>query len=431
MLFITPHAFNKSTGTGITFTNLFAGWPKDSIATIHDDTFPVSTDICNRYFCLSGREIRRLDFGLSTLSSRNIRSADVPETESPASRAPRRQAGLKIRARQLVFGDGLPQKGILTPQLTSWIEDFKPDLIFTILGSIGMMELIEGIQHRFELPLIVHMMDDWPSAQFRRGLLAPFQRRRMESLVQNLIDRASVRIGICDAMCEVFAQRYGQPFIPFQNTVDARRWHPGATDPTQMNDPIRVVYAGSVLSHAQSDSLVDCCQAVAQLADSGIRIGLDIYSPDVLVEAHRHRLEANPAVKIHPTLTEDREFFATLAAADVLLMPCNFDADSVRFIRYSMPTRVPAYLATGTPILVYGPAETAQASYARDAGWGLVVDRRGVLEVEWALRRLMEDFALRRELSATALRTAADRHDSRRVRGQFREALFVVASRRP
>ena len=48
VLLLTPEAFNKVTGAGITFSNLFAGWPKDAIAVIHRDVVPVTEDICAR-----------------------------------------------------------------------------------------------------------------------------------------------------------------------------------------------------------------------------------------------------------------------------------------------------------------------------------------------------------------------------------------------
>jgi hypothetical protein len=32
LLFLTPESFNRVTGASITFSNLFAGWPKDEIA---------------------------------------------------------------------------------------------------------------------------------------------------------------------------------------------------------------------------------------------------------------------------------------------------------------------------------------------------------------------------------------------------------------
>lgn len=426
VLFMTPHAFNKVTGTGITFTNLFAGWPRDRIAVIHDDDQPASDEICTAFYRVGRHEIRKWG---GRLTSRNVHPSAV-SGQGPARRTP-----LRNLVRKTIFGDGLPQSGHLSPRLEEWIRSFRPDVIFTILGSIGFMELIEKVQDRFRLPLVVHMMDDWPSVQFRRGLLGPAQRKRLLGLVGRLVDRATLRMGICDAMCEAFGSRYGVPFVPFQNTVDVTKWRALARDPATVNNPLRVVYAGSVLANAQLDSLADCAQAVASLAAAGVGIRLDIHSPDFLVELHRDRLAPHPAVRIRPPLTDDDEFFSTLAAADILLMPSNFDAESVRFIRYSMPTRVPAYLVTGTPILVYGSADTAQVDYARAAGWGLVVDRRGVSGVEQALRRLTEDLDLRRNLTAAAMRTAADRHDAQVVRGRFQDALRrscnAPASERP
>src|SRR6266478_6106911 len=57
VLFITPATFNHVSGGGITFSNLFRGWPRDRIATVHNDATPVTTDICERYYRLSEREI--------------------------------------------------------------------------------------------------------------------------------------------------------------------------------------------------------------------------------------------------------------------------------------------------------------------------------------------------------------------------------------
>ena len=57
ILFITPLAFNKFSGTGITFTNLFKNWPKDRIATVTGDRNPVTKDVCEKYFFLSTDEL--------------------------------------------------------------------------------------------------------------------------------------------------------------------------------------------------------------------------------------------------------------------------------------------------------------------------------------------------------------------------------------
>lgn len=421
LLFVTPHAFNKTTGTGITFTNLFGGWPKDGLATVHDDAEPTTDDVCARYYALGDAEIRRW------APARWLRPGGVAAAGGEAPSAAR-AGGPSVAAKRLIFGDGLPQSGRLSAELDRWIAAFEPDVVYTILGSIGLMEMIDRVRTRFALPLVVHLMDDWPSVQFRRGLLAPWQRRRMQGLLERLIGAAALRIGICEAMCRAFERRYGAPFVAFQNTVDAARWAACARDPVPVGEPATIVYAGSVFATAQLESLVDCCRAVAALNGGGRAVNLDIYSPESLVGAHRARLEVHPAIRVRPPLTDDAAFFGTLADADGLLVPANFDPESVRFIRYSMPTRVPAYLAAGTPILVHGPAGIAQVDYARDAGWGLVVDDRGIDGLKAAIARLLDDGALRMALADRAKATALAHHDRARVRARFRDALTAVAN---
>jgi glycosyltransferase involved in cell wall biosynthesis len=418
VLFITSAAFNHVSGGGITFSNLFRGWPADRIATVHNDPTPVATDICRLYYRLDEREITTWP-----ILARLRAGAAVPAGAAGRASTTGTGQGVLRRLKTAIFGDGLPERGILSAPLAAWIEAFRPDIIYTILGSTGMMALIEQVQRRFALPLVVHFMDDWQSAIHRGGLLSALQRRHMHALTARLIAASSLRLGICDAMCEEYAARFGRLFRPFQNTVDVARWAPLAKRDVTVGAPIRLLYTGSVLGFAQSDSLVECCAAVALLRGEGLPVELDIYSPPAQTAPLRDRLLCDRAIRLHDVISDDEAYFRRLAQADILLLPVNFDAHSVRYIRLSMPTKVPSYLVSGTPILVYGPSGVAQVEYARSAGWGHVVDGPDRAALVGAIRRLAGDTVLRRELSATATRIAAERHDSASVRVAFQAAL--------
>ncbi len=418
VLFITSAAFNHSSGGGITFTNLFRGWPKACIATAHDDATPVTTDICEQYYRLGTDEI---DAWPIPRPQRAAAAAAPNAVSEPFGRA------LLPRVKSAIFGDGLPERGRLTPALEQWIESYRPELIYTILGGTGLMEVIEAVQRRFALPLVVHFMDDWPSAIHRGGLLSPLQRRRMNRLIARLIGSATTRLGICEAMCAEYAQRFGCPFLSFQNTIDVALWSLVAKRDLAVGTPVRLIYAGSVLGFAQAASLVDCCEAVAALAAGGLEIVLDIYSPLTQTAPLYRQLACAPSIALHDTITDDDTYFKTLAAADILLLPVNFDAHSQRYIRLSMPTKVPSYLVSGTPILAYGPPGIAQIDYARKSGWGHVVDRRDGVALAASIRRLAEDVTLRRALSDAARTTVTARHDAARVRPLFQAALAAVA----
>lgn len=417
VLFITPHAFNKVTGTGITFTNLFHDWPKDRIATVHDDDLAVTTDVCDTYYRLGGDEIRK--FG-GSLTNRPV------SRSSPASGSDKSASGILRGIKKIVFGDGLPQRGILSPKLEAWIDVFRPDVIYTILGSNGLMDVVEAVHRRFGVPLVVHIMDDWMAGAFRGGLLGPMQRRRMLRSIRRIIKKSSLRLGICDAMCEAYSERYGVPFRAFQNVVDTNTVARYMADPAVSGDPVRIVYAGSVFAYAQRQGLIDCCQAIDQLADEGVSVQLDIHCPRPHIAGEEHLFAVGPAINLHGPLTDNADFFSTICAADILLVPANFDRKSTAFIRYSMPTRVPAYLASGTPILVYGPPDVAQVKYADDAGWGLVLKNQSINLLKEAIMILIEDRPLRIRISDNARSTALAHHDMKLINEKFKTSIAAL-----
>lgn len=112
--------------------------------------------------------------------------------------------------------------------------------------------------------------------------------------------------------------------------------------------------------------------------------------------------------------------------SDLLVLPVNFDASSIQFIRLSMPTKIPAYLTSGTPILVYGPKNVAQVEYARAARWGYIVDEGSLDHLERGISELIANGELRARLSLMARQAAKKNHDDRMVRANFQKALIAL-----
>ena len=425
VLFVTPVAFNPYSGGGATFASLFAGWPKDRLATLHNDSAPTSNETCERYFVLGPDE---LDFvwPLSALR-RAARPQAAPAPNRSVAKATDRPRWMD-RARQMLLGDSIPERACLTPALERWIAEFRPEVLYTILGSNGMMTLVEQIAARFDLPLVVHMMDDWPNAAHRHGLFAPIERRRMQRHLDRIFAAATGCLGICPPMCEAYTRRYGRAFVPFQYALDLERWGPIHKHDLAPSQPPQFLYVGSIFRNAQLDSLADCAQAVAELNAEGFAARLRIVTSADNCARYRHLLARHQNIVVEPSASNDDQFFRSLAEADALLLPVNFDRASVDFIRYSMPTKVPAYLNSGTPALVYGPAETAQVRYAIDSEWALVVAERSREKLKAALKEIVQDQALRQSLSAAA-RAASTKHDARVVRRAFQALLAQSATR--
>jgi glycosyltransferase involved in cell wall biosynthesis len=385
VLFVTPCAFNRLTGGGITFSNLFRGWPQDRIATIHRDSVPVSTEVCSRYYRLGWNEL----------------TPSIP------------------------FSGGILSFGHLSRALEAWIEAFAPEVIYTILGTLGYLDLVRAIGKRFHVPVVAHLMDEGVTNPQPSGWLSSWTCKRYGQAQRTILIEAAARLGICEMMSEAYAERFGLPFETFMNTVDMKRFPPRAA--IEQGKVLRLIYTGSVLSFSQEQSLRDVCDAVTTLFQSGVNLRLDIYTPLNLAVPFIQSMEHSKCVYVHDAIQEDSIYFKTLQEADILVSPINFDARSVHFIRYSMPTKIPSYLSSGTPILVYGPPEVAQVAYAEKDKWALVVNRRNSDLLQKAILALADDLILRKSFSQAAIATAWRNHDSTLVKERFRKLLAKAA----
>lgn len=431
VLFVTPVAFNPFTGGGATFTSLFTGWPKDCLATIHNDPDPVTNDICDNYYALRSEELDFIEpFGWLR---RRRQSANTSAQAVATDASSNSQTSWIESVRHVLLADSVPQRATLTPELHRWIADYKPEVIYTILGSNGMMALIENIRSTFHLPLVVHIMDDWATSAHRRGVFAPIERFRMNRWLKHFFSVSDSCLAISPAMQEAYSKRYGRAFPAFQFTLDVERWAATAKRDLKSAQPPEFLYVGSIFPDAQLQSLIDCARAIAELNNEGFASKLRVVTSARNIARFRHQLGLHPNVALVTSDFDEVEFFNMLARADALLLPMNFDSHSVDLMRYSMPTKVPSYLVSATPCLVYGSAQTAQVQYARDAGWGHVIAQRSMPALKAGLRRIVEDLPLRQTLSAAA-RKASINHDAKIVRPAFqnvlREAADVQSMRR-
>ena len=412
ILVVTSNNFNLTTGGGITLTNLFRGWPAARIANLHEDTQREDAGVCQRFYRLTGREIRLMwPFPLA-ISNTNGTAALAPDNG--------RKTSVTCLLSRSIFGDGVPRKFVLSPSLKLWLDEFQPQLIYSFAGSMAQIRITAALTERYKTSLAIHVMDDWPGVIYKRGLFGPALRFRVMTEFRNLLKQASVRLAICQDMCDDYAVRFGQEFTAFHNAVDLSVWMDRPRDSWAGGRPFVIRYAGSILEESQRDALAEICVAVAALRNAGHDIEMWVHSPT----NQRAYLEELGFEGLHLADPPDpSKIVELLVSADVLVLPFNFDSRSTQYMRLSMPTKIPAYMASGTPVLVYGPAVIAPVRYALQERWAYVLPDRGVAGLKAGLQKLIASASLRESLGRRAHAIAAERHDAVRVRAEFQAIL--------
>ena len=397
--------------------------------------------MCDQYYVLGSDEARWV-WPLSRFAQ-SLPSGPVPQpadgangrlpAQEPLGRPPGDTTGMSLARR--AFWGSVTASGAqhflmqhrISAKLAWWIRALRPEVVYTHLETLPSIGFVNEIITQFDLPLVIHMMDDWPLAPVGAGLLGPLIERKIDKSLRRLMDKASCTMGISRYMCDVFETRYGREFLPFHNVLDNRSWAVPPRSDWKAAEPFRLVYAGRV-GIANEEALRDVAAVVARLADGGLPVRLEIYAlarapfpPGTWPESR--------AVKVLPAVAYD-EIPRLLVEADLLLLPLGFSSKDLAYARYSMPTKVAEYLGSGTPILVYCPENTAVTQYARSAGWGAVVATRDRSALSRTIADLASGESARERLGRTALRVSETDNDPTRVRAAFARALHDASSAR-
>jgi glycosyltransferase involved in cell wall biosynthesis len=250
-----------------------------------------------------------------------------------------------------------------------------------------------------------------------------YWKRNMDFYFKKLVQRADLALSISEAMSREYEQRYGMPFLAFHNPIDLERWQTDARSCWDRKGTFRVVYAGRV-GRGTYRSVLDVARAVSSLAKAETDIRFSLHTNTPVSDAPViEEVRALPHCEVAPPFAHS-EASRFLSEADLLVMPLDFEADHYQYIRLSMPTKFSEYMASGTPVLVYSPADSALAAYARSQQCAMVVSEQKQEVLQRAIMDLYAQEGLRQKLGQAGKRMAAERHEGRQVRRQFRE-LFT------
>ncbi len=115
---------------------------------------------------------------------------------------------------------------------------------------------------------------------------------------------------------------------------------------------------------ANKESLYLFSKAVSGwTGESPVKI-LDIFTPDLDSPDSKMIRNMNNVRLSSPVKHE--EVPALLADSDLLLLPLDFNQTGLNYAQFSIPTKASEYMMSGTPIIVFAPAETAISKFCAE-----------------------------------------------------------------
>lgn len=372
VLIISIDPFNRSNGTGITLSNLFDGWDKNSLAQIYMSDIVPTNNICEMYYKLEP-QVAFYDYWFRKLlspfnkSQKEISISPAAITLNASNKSFKNKIHLNFRA----IADFSPL--FLPLELFTWIERFNPDLIYCALGSARMINLTNEIASRVGKPIVPHFMDDWISTIYTQNELGGLARKMVIREFNKILFNSNGGLCISEQMAVEYNKRYKLPFSPFVNCVDDSLF---CLPVTIKNEEFTMIYVGG-LHLNRWQSIIDISQAVEQLKMMGNNIVLKIYCPLNDISLYKKHFSDFPSTKFEGSLTSD-QVPDVLRTASMLVHIESFEKNYVEYTKFSLSTKIPQYMAAGKPILGYGPSLLASIKHILKANAGKVVSKRDI-----------------------------------------------------
>lgn len=430
-------AFNNFTGGGITLSNLFRGWPKDKIAlmTTEERLQGLDTAKCNNVYLIGNLETKRIfPFNLlkKDIESVHVRGSEIINKKLDQIKNKKttiKEILFKALNRALIFL-GFKHFGLrfnVSNSLLSFIKDFSPDYIYTQAGSLAAIDFVNKLHNSLSIPIIIHIMDDHMASHFNDGIYVKLFGSPASLPFQALANNAAIKIGICKEMAREYERRYGGSWEYFHNSVDVSRWTINCKTIEKDADVFKVFYVGKAIFNNAS-SLIDFAKAVHKLALSGNKVELHLY----IVRAKNSFLKKMSNlcnVYCHPPVNHE-EVPDLIHQFDLLLLPLAFTKKAYQYAKYSMPTKMPEYMISGIPTLVFAPNGSAVTKYAKKTNVAFTCsDNKHKILVN-CLKEIISDQEKRKKIAANAINVAKVYHDMQKENIRFRNLLNNCGSQR-
>jgi glycosyltransferase involved in cell wall biosynthesis len=265
------------------------------------------------------------------------------------------------------------------------------------------------------------MMDDWPSTITGKGLFKNYWQKKIDKEFRILLDKSSLLMSISHEMAREYKKRYNKDSVTFQNTIDLDFWNKKQRRSYDLSENPTILYAGRIGLGIES-SLELIVKAIENVNQE-----LKIPVKFILQTQAKPQWAGNYKSVVHKGFVSYDDLPRVFSEADFLLLPYDFTPKSIKYIRLSMPTKVPEYMVSGTPIILFAPEVTAVVKYAKQFGWAKVITENSISEISESIKQLIRNKELRQQIAQNAIKIAEKNHNSADIKIQFKKVIASVA----
>ena len=283
--------------------------------------------------------------------------------------------------------------------------------VYAFVYSNDCMKYAHWIAKKCKLPLVVHLADHSP--EFERPSSA------------GILRGASKLVCITEEMKSKYERTLGRKDIEVLHNGAEQPCSEIASpshEPFSEQNPFVLCFIGGLFSHLHGDCIEDIFEAFSQIRQKFPWVEFHLYGQrqpaDFLEDLIRR-----DGFTHHGIVMPLEKKFEIMEKAHCFIIPSSFKEEKHRDYRYSFPTKLPELIASGRPILSYGPKETATNRILETNNLGIRIHDLSVPKLVESLETLVSQYQESIKKFASVSPTTLDKFSADSVRSKLKNIL--------
>jgi glycosyltransferase involved in cell wall biosynthesis len=307
-------------------------------------------------------------------------------------------------------------------EIIAFAQDFAPDVIYyRPIDSVLLHETACALKEQLDIPVVSHLMDDWV---LRHKDAGASEFRQWEERMLGIVSMSSELLAISQKMADAYGVRYGGKWQVLANGIDLKSY-PLPEKASRTKKIIR--YMGGAAEDMNYSAIVQFAKTIEHNKKLASQFTFEIYTMPWYIKSLGKALDGFKTCQILE-LVEVERYGEILRSADALLITYNFDSTTEKYVSLSMANKMPECLASGVPVIAYGPSTIATIELLEKYGLAHVVNQEDATHLEKVLTVLASNSPITQTIAQRARSFAAHFLSADAVVAKFNQALLAACA---
>ena len=194
--------------------------------------------------------------------------------------------------------------------------------------------------------------------------------------------------------------------------------------PFNKDNPFRFCFLGGLFSHLHGDCIEDFFAAIEKARKKYQWIEFHLFGQKQPANFLSEFLSLD-GVKHHGIIMPLDKKFEIMEQAHCFFIPSSFRDSKHEHYKYSFPTKLPELIASGRPILSYGPAGTSANRLLDQQNIGIRIHNRSVDNLVRSIMELIDCYSQKLDLAKSSRKLAENKLSAHQVRAKLTQIIGI------